>query len=83
MAGNVSGGLKRGATAANQLGQEADVDWEQRAGVAGFSTHVVIVNRSGSSDSTLFGDNVNAVQEIYGGGGDASTLHAANEITGE
>jgi porin len=39
-------------------------------GLSGFSTHVVVVNRSGGSDSALFGDHVNAVQEIYGGGGD-------------
>src|SRR5271154_6018265 len=35
----------------------------------GLSTHIIIVNRSGSNDSTLFGDNLLPVQEIYGSGG--------------
>jgi porin len=69
-AGNVSGGTRQGFTFANQVGFETDIDWGKLAGLDGFSTHVVIVNRSGSSDSVLFGDHVNAVQEIYGGGGD-------------
>ena len=69
-AGNVAGGTKQGATFANQVGIEADIDWEKLAGISGFSTHTVVVNRSGSSDSVQFGDHVNAVQEIYGGGGD-------------
>lgn len=69
-ANNVSGGTKQGGTFANQVGFEADIDWDKLAGIPGLSTHTVIVNRSGSSDSVLFGDHVNAVQEIYGGGGD-------------
>ncbi len=73
-AGNVSGGVKQGATFANQVGFEADVDWAKLAGLSGFSTHTVIVNRSGSSDSGLFGDNLEPVQEIYGAGGNTA-LH--------
>ena len=68
-AGNVSGGVKRGATSANQVGFEADIDWQRLAGVMGLSTHVIIVNRSGANDSALFGDNFLPVQEIYGSGG--------------
>jgi porin len=68
-AGNVNGGAKQGFTFANQVGFQADIDWAKLAGLTGFSTHVVMVNRSGSSDSVLFGDHVNAVQEIFGGGG--------------
>jgi porin len=70
--GNVTGGVKQGATAANQLGFESDIDWQRLAGITGLSTHVIIVNRSGSSDSALFGDNFLPVQEIYGSGGDVA-----------
>ena len=70
-AGNVSGGIKQGATFANQVGFENDINWQKLAGINGLSTHVVIVNRSGSSDSQLFGEqNLIPVQEIYGSGGD-------------
>ena len=72
MAGNVSGGTRQGATFASQVGFEADIDWQRLAGLRGLSTHVVIVNRSGSSDSHLFGDNLEPVQEIYGSGGDVA-----------
>lgn len=72
-AGNV-GGIRRGATFANQVGIEADVDWQKLAGLAGFATHAVIVNRSGSSDSGLFGDTLEPAQEIYGAGGNTA-LH--------
>ena len=73
-AGNVSGGVKQGATFANQIGFEADIDWQRLAGVTGFSSHMIIVNRSGANDSTLFGDNLLPVQEIYGSGGNVA-LH--------
>jgi carbohydrate-selective porin OprB len=68
LAGNVSGGVKQGATFANQVGLEADVDWQRLAGIMGLYTHVIIVNRSGSSDSTLFGNNLLPIQEIYASG---------------
>jgi porin len=68
-AGNVSGGVKQGATSANQVAFLADIDWQRLVGVAGLSTHVIFVNRSGGNDSHLFGDNVSPVQEIYGAGG--------------
>ena len=54
------------------MGFEADIDWQRAAGVPGLSTHVIIVNRSGSSDSHLFGDNLEPVQEIHGSGGDTA-----------
>ena len=82
LAGNVSGGVKQGATFANQVGLEADVDWQRLAGIIGLSTHVIIVNRSGSSDSTLFGDNLLPVQEIYGSGGDVA-LHLVSAYAQE
>ena len=68
-AGNVSGGNKQGATSANQVAFEADIDWQRLAGVTGLSTHVIFVNRSGYSDSILLGDSVAPVQEIYGASG--------------
>jgi len=71
-AGNVSGGVKQGATFSSQIGFNNDINWERLAGITGLSTHIIIVNRSGSSDSTLFGDNLLPVQEIYGSGGDVA-----------
>lgn len=68
-AGNVTGGLKQGATSANQIGFEADIDWQRLAGIPGLSTHVIFVNRNGFSDSILIGDSVAPVQEIYGASG--------------
>jgi porin len=68
-AGNVSGGITRGATFANQVGLEVDIDWQRRAGITGLSTHVIFVSRSGYSDSILIGDSVAPVQEIYGASG--------------
>jgi porin len=68
-AGNVSGGTKQGATSANQVSLESDIDWQRLAGLTGFSTHGIVVNRSGGNLSDLFGDNVSPMQEIYGAGG--------------
>jgi porin len=70
-AGN-TGGVQQGATSANQIAFPADIDWQRLAGVAGLSTHLILVNRSGANDSHLFGDNVSPVQEIYGAGGDVA-----------
>ena len=74
LAGNVTGGTRQGATFANQIGFQADINWERLAQITGLSTHVIIVNRSGSSDSRVFGDNLLPVQEIYGSGGNV-VLH--------
>ena len=71
-AGNVSGGTKQGATFASQEAFEADIDWQRLAGIPGLSTHMIIVNRSGANDSTLFGDRLLPVQEIYGAGGNVA-----------
>jgi len=68
-AGNPSGGIKQGATSANQIGFQVDIDWQRLAGITGLSTHVIFVNRNGYSDSALIGDNVAPVQEIYGASG--------------
>jgi carbohydrate-selective porin OprB len=50
-AGN-TGGVKQGATSANQIGFEADIDWQRLAGITGLSTHVIMVNRSGATTAT-------------------------------
>jgi porin len=71
-AGNVSGGVQQGATSANQIGFNADVDWQRLAGVTGLSTHLIVVNRSGANTSHLFGDNVTPVQEVFGAGGNVA-----------
>ena len=81
-AGNVSGGTKQGATFANQVGVQADVNWERLAGITGLSTHVIIVSRSGNSDSALFGDNFSPVQEVYGSGGNV-LLHLVSAYAQE
>jgi len=71
-AANVSGGIKQGATFANQIGIANDINWERLAGLTGLSTHAIAVDRSGSSDSQLFGDHLLPVQEIYGSGGNVA-----------
>jgi porin len=43
---------------------------------------VIIVNRSGANDSTLFGDNLLPVQEIYGAGGNVA-LHLVSAYAQE
>jgi porin len=68
-ADNVSGGTRQVGTFANQIGLDLDVNWERLAGIDGFSTHLIMVHRSGVSDSALFGDNLLPVQEVYGSGG--------------
>ena len=73
---------KQGATSANQIAFQADIDWQRLAGVTGFSTHLILVNRSGANDSHLFGDNVSPVQEIYGAGGDVA-VHLVSAYTEE
>jgi porin len=71
-AGNVSGGTRQGATFANQIGLGAHINWERLADITGLSMHLIAVNRSGSRDSRVFGDNLLPVQEIYGSGGDVA-----------
>ncbi len=73
VAGN-TGGAKQGATYAGQVGLQVDADWNKLLRIPGLQTHVVIVNRQGSLDSTIFGDKLNPTQEIYGAGGNTA-LH--------
>lgn len=69
MAGDVSGGLRRGADYAHQVGLAANIDWEKLASIPGLSTHTVFVNRAGRNASADYvGDPVIQAQEIYGAG---------------
>ena len=66
---NVSGGRRLGVDFAYQIGLQADVDWQKLAGVSGFSTHTVFVNRGGRNTSADYiGDNVIQAQKIFGAG---------------
>ena len=71
-AGNVSGGTQRDLGYADQRAIEIDIDWQKLAGITGFATHFVAVNRAGSNASEGFGDNLLPAQEIYGAGGDVA-----------
>ena len=62
-AGNVSGGKQRDFGSAYQLGLEIDIDWQKLAGIQGFATHTVFVNRGGSNASEGFGDNLMQTQK--------------------
>lgn len=74
-AGNVAGGLRRGFDYAHQIGIQIDADWEKLAGIPGFSTHMVVVNRAGRNlSSDYIGDRVLQAQEIFGAGFDMA-LH--------
>jgi porin len=66
---NASGGLRDGGGNAYQAGLSVDVDWQKLAGINGFSTHTILINRGGVNVSAAdVGDNVLQAQEIYGAG---------------
>ncbi len=70
-AADISGGRKTGIDYAHQVAVRTDIDWNQLAGLSGFSTHSVLVNRAGRSASNDFADDdILHAQEIYGSGGD-------------
>jgi porin len=69
---NVSGGTHQASSFANQVSFNLDVNWERLANLTGFSSHLIIVDRSGSNTSHSFGDNLLPAQEIYGSGGDVA-----------
>lgn len=71
LAGTIAGGKRIGADYAQQLQFKADIDWSKLAGVSGFSTHVILINRAGRNLGTDYvGDNLFQPQYAYGGGGD-------------
>ena len=70
-AGVVYGGRREGADYAHQIALQADVDWGKLAGLAGFTTHIAVVERAGRSASADYlGEQITQVQQIYGSGGD-------------
>ncbi|MGO4476985.1 carbohydrate porin [Massilia sp. 2TAF26] len=64
---NVSGGLKRGSTYAQQLRLGADVDMGRLAGWSGATLHLTINDRRGAGVSADYIGNRLPVQEVYGG----------------
>jgi len=64
---NVSGGLQRGSTYAQQLRLGADFDMERLAGWSGTTLHLTINDRRGAGVSADYIGNRLPVQEVYGG----------------
>nr|WP_260923079.1 carbohydrate porin [Novosphingobium sp. 9] len=68
----VSGGLKHGTAYADQLKLQADIDLQKLVNLRGWSIHGQLVSRHGVSASAKYlGDDLGAVQEIYGATGNA------------
>jgi len=65
---NVAGGMAPGGTYAGQENVSLDLNWEKLASINGFSTHIDVVSRAGSSNvsSKYVGDVLFQAQEIYG-----------------
>ncbi len=73
VAADVAGGRKTGVDYAQQIQLKADVDWSVLAGIKGFSTHAILVNRAGRNLGTDYvGDNLFQPQSVYGGAGDVA-----------
>lgn len=69
-AGIVSGGQRHGVDYSGQVGLSIDLDGGKLFNLPGFALHSVIVQGNGRSASKDFlGDDLDAVQEIYGGRG--------------
>ena len=60
---------KQGASNAGQYAASVNINWEQLAGLRGFSTHTIVVGRYGTTANRMFGDWLNHASEDYGGGG--------------
>jgi len=70
-AGIVSGGQRQGVDYTSQIGLSIDLDGDKLLNLPGFALHSVIVERNGRSASADYlRDDLDAVQQIYGGGGD-------------
>ncbi|MGI4877089.1 MAG: carbohydrate porin [Janthinobacterium lividum] len=71
-AGVVSGGQRRGTDYADQVKLQVDIDLAALAGWTGWSLHGTLLSRHGRSASVDYlGDDLDAVQEIYGATGNA------------
>ncbi|MBB2200122.1 carbohydrate porin [Gluconacetobacter tumulisoli] len=63
---------RQGASNAGQYSANLNINWEQLAGIRGFSTHVITVGRYGTTANRMFGDWLAHSSEIYGGGGNVA-----------
>jgi porin len=69
----VSGGVRQGVTYTSQIGLSIDLEGEKALNLPGFALHSVIVERNGRSASADYlHDDLDAVQQIYGGGGEVA-----------
>jgi porin len=76
-AANVSGGMRTGADYADQRAFGLNIDWDKLAGLTGFQTKTLFVNRAGRAvGSDYVGDGLYNENEIQGGAGDVA-IHLA------
>jgi porin len=71
-AAEIVAGPRQGGDYTSQIGLSIDLDGGKLLNLPGFALHSVIVERNGRSASADFlNDDLDAVQQIYGGGGNA------------
>jgi porin len=69
----VAGGQRQGIDYTSQIGLSIDLDGQKLLGLTGFALHTAIVQLNGRSSSADFlHDDLDAVQQIFGGGGDVA-----------
>jgi porin len=70
---NVSGGMRTGVDYADQRAVGLNIDWEKLAGISGFQTKTLFVNRGGRAvGSDYVGDTIFNENEIQGGAGNVA-----------
>ena len=70
---NVSGGMRTGVDYADQRAIGLNIDWEKLAGLSGFQTKTLFVNRGGRAvGSDYVGDTIFNENEIQGGAGNVA-----------
>ncbi|MCQ8278098.1 carbohydrate porin [Acetobacteraceae bacterium KSS8] len=75
LGGNLTGGTQRTSAMVNQIGLEADIDWNRLAHIPGFSTSMVVVNRTGASVSGGYGDAFVRSQDILRSSSGGAVAH--------
>ncbi len=75
LGGNVSGGTQRTSAMVNQIGLEADIDWNRLARIPGLSTSMVVVNRTGASVSGGYGDSFVRSQDLLRSSSGGAVAH--------
>lgn len=75
-AGNITGGVRKGATNAGAVDANLDVDWSTLVGknwvTDGLVSHMTVIGRYGNDLGKTTGENINQVQEIYGASGNVA-----------